>query len=99
MFAGTAVLLAEEKLYRRLIQDQNASDSAALLSQADTIVAGGLAFALSIIVTLVLIIAVVVTVSFKHGGPLHLCLMDFGLFWLFTFAVNVALNAPGAVLG
>ena len=99
VFAGIAVLLAEEKLYRRWTRDQDASDSAALLSQADTIVAGGLAFALTIILTLVLIIAVVVSVSFKNGAPLHLFLMGFGLFCLFAFAVNVAVNVPGAVLG
>ena len=69
------------------------------MSQADTIAALGLAFASSSVVTLVPIIAFVVTENFKHGGPLHLGLMGFGLFWLFTFAVNVALNGPEAVLG
>ena len=92
------VLLAEEKLYRRWTRDQGASDSAALLSQADTIVSGGLAFALTIILTLVLMIAVVVSVSFKNGGPFHVFLMGFGLFCLFAFAVNVAVNAPGVLL-
>ena len=99
VFAGTAVMVAEEKLYRRWMQEPDTGDSTALMSQADTIVGEGPAFAITIILALVLIIAGVVSTSFKKGGPLHLFVVGFAVSWLCVFAVNVAINAPGAVLG
>ena len=99
VFAGTAVLLAEEKLHGRWRQEPHAGDGTALLSQADTIVGAGPAFAVTIILALALVLAGVVSASVEQGGPLHLFLMGFATSALCVFAVNMALTAAGVAAG
>ena len=99
VFAGTAVLLAEERLQGNWSDEPHARDGTALLSQADTIVGAGPAFAVSIILAPALVIAGIVSTSVEKGGALHLFLMGFGASALCVFAVNVALTVAGAAAG
>lgn len=99
LFAGTAVLLAQERLSRTWSRESHAGDGAALLSQAGMLVEEGRTFALVVLMALVVLVAVVASASFKTGGRLHLFLMSFALCCVCTFAVNVAMRAAGAALG
>ena len=99
VFAGTAVLLAEERLQGNWSDEPHARDGTALLSQADTIVGAGPAFAVSIILALALVIAGIVSTSVEKGGPLHLFLMGFAASALCVFAVNMTLTVAGVAAG
>lgn len=97
LFAATALWLAQERVSRTWSEAPHAGDGAALLSQAGVLVEEGRTFALVVVMTLVLLVAVLASASFRQRGRLHLCLATFALCGLCAVAANVAIHAARAL--